>query len=80
MIPWVVLVLLLAGVLWAVRTVGIDGAEQGREQLEREWIQVRQEHILHKEALKARKDLAQVWSVLLVEKDFAPLALGITEE
>jgi Tfp pilus assembly protein PilO len=31
-------------------------------------------------AQKARKDLAQVWSVLPVERDFAPLALGITEE
>lgn len=80
LIPWIVLVLLLAGVLWAVRTVGIGGAEQGREQLEREWNQVRQEHILHTEAWKARKDLAQVWSILPVERDFAPLALGITEE
>ena len=34
LIPWLALVLLLAGVLWAVRTVGIDGAEQSRAKLE----------------------------------------------
>lgn len=79
LIPWLALVLLLAGVLLAVCTVGIDGAEQGRAKLELEWNQARQEYSRHKEALKARKDLAQVWSVLPVERDFAPLALGITE-
>jgi Tfp pilus assembly protein PilO len=80
LIPWFVWVLLLAGLLWAVRTVGVDGAEQGREKLELEWNRARQEFIHHKKAQKARKDLAQVWSVLPVEQDFAPLALGITEE
>jgi Tfp pilus assembly protein PilO len=80
LIPWLALVILLAGVLWAVHTVGIDGAEQKRAKLESEWNQARQELKHHKEAQKARKDLAQVWSVLPVERDFAPLALGITEE
>ena len=80
LIPWLALVLLLAGVLWAARTVGIDGAEQSRAKLELEWNQARQEFTHHQEAQKARKDLAQVWSVLPVERDFAPLALGITEE
>ena len=80
LIPWLVLVILLAGVLWAVHTIGIDGAEQDRAKLESEWNQARQELKHHKEAQKARKDLAQVWSVLPVERDFAPLALGITEE
>ena len=80
LIPWLALVLLLAGVLWALRTVGIDGAEQSRAKLELEWSQARQEFTHHKEAQKAWKDLAQVWSVLPVERDFAPLALGITEE
>lgn len=80
LIPWLALVLLLAGVLWAVRTIGIDGAEQSRAKLELEWSQARQEFTHHKEAQKSRKDLAQVWSGLPVERDFAPLALGITEE
>ncbi len=79
-IPWVALAVLLTGVLWAVRTVEIDGAEQRLVKLESEWNQARQSLTHHREAQKAQKDLAQVWSVLPVERDFAPLALGITEE
>ena len=30
LIPWLALVILLAGVLWAVHTVGIEGAETGK--------------------------------------------------
>jgi Tfp pilus assembly protein PilO len=80
LIPWLVLVLLLAGVLWAVRTVGVKGAEERLTKLELEANQARQELIHHKAVQKAQKDLAQIWSVLPVERDFAPLALGITEE
>ena len=80
LIPWLVLVLLLAGILSVVHTLGVDGAEQSRTKLELELNRARQEFTHHKEAQKARKDLAQVWSVLPVERDFAPLALGITEE
>jgi len=80
LIPWLAFVLLLTGILWAVRTVGVEGTEQGRVKLELQLNQARQEFRHHKEAQKARKDLAQVWSVLPVERDFAPLALGITEE
>ncbi|MCE9534990.1 MAG: hypothetical protein K8R65_01085, partial [Nitrospirae bacterium] len=80
LIPWFALVLLLAGCLWAVCIVGMNGAEQSLAKLEFEWSQAHQEYILHKAAQKARKDLAQVWSVLPGERDFAPLALGITEE
>lgn len=80
LIPWLALVLVLVGVLWVVDIVGIDGAEQSRAKLESEWNQARQDLTRHREAQKARKDLAQVWSVLPVERDFAPLALGITEE
>jgi len=80
LIPWLALVLLLAGCLWAVCIVGMNGAELSLAKLEFEWSQAHQEYILHKQARKARKDLAQVWSILPVERDFAPLALGITEE
>jgi Tfp pilus assembly protein PilO len=79
LIPWFALVLLLAGVLWTVYTVGIAGTGQSLAKLELEWSQARQEYSRHKEAQKMRKDLAQVWSILPVERDFAPLALGITE-
>ncbi len=80
LIPWLALVLVLVGILWAVRTVGVDGAEQRLAKLELEWDQARQNLMHHKAVRKAREDLAQVWSVLPVERDFAPLALGITEE
>ena len=80
LIPWLALVVVLFVVLWAVDIVGIDGAEQSRANLESEWNQARQELTRHREAQKAQKDLAQVWSVLPVERDFTPLALGITEE
>ena len=80
LIPWLALMSLLTGVLWAVHTGGVTGAEQSLAKLEIEWNQSRQEFVLHKEAQKARKDLAQVWSALPGERDFAPLALGITEE
>ena len=49
LMPWLALVVLLAGVLWAVRTVGIDGAEQSRAKFELEWSQARQEFTHHKE-------------------------------
>ena len=80
LIPWLMWVVLLSGILWAVRTVGVEGAEQSLAKLELEWNRARQEFTHHKVAQKAREDLAQVWSVLPVERDFAPLALGITEE
>jgi Tfp pilus assembly protein PilO len=79
LIPWFAFVLLLAGVLWTVYTVGIDGAEQSRAKLELEWSQARQEYFRHMKAQKVRRDLAQIWAILPVERDFAPLALGITE-
>jgi Tfp pilus assembly protein PilO len=80
LIPWLVWVLLLAGILWAVRTVGVDAADQRLTIIGSEWNQSRQQFTRHKQAQKARKDLAQVWSALPLQRDFAPLALGITEE
>jgi Tfp pilus assembly protein PilO len=34
----------------------------------------------HREARKAKKDLSRVWAVLPAERDFTPLALGISDE
>ena len=73
-----VFVLLLS--LWVVKSLGVDSAEQTRFRLATEWTQVRNEYQYHQEAWRAKKDLAQVWSALPEERDFAPLALGITEE
>lgn len=80
LIPWCLVVLALFGGLSLVRAMGLEGAERHRAQLESEWAQARQQLAHHKEAKKARQDLVEVWSVLPFERDFAPLALGITEE
>jgi Tfp pilus assembly protein PilO len=80
LIPWCLVILVLFGGLSLVRAMGLERAEQHRAQLESEWAQARQQLAHHKEAKKARQDLVEVWSVLPLERDFAPLALGITEE
>jgi Tfp pilus assembly protein PilO len=80
LIPWAgsALVLLLA--LWAVKALGVESVEQTRARLEGEWMEARKEYQHHQEARRAKKDLAQVWAALPEERDFAALALGITEE
>jgi hypothetical protein len=80
LIPWCVVVLVLFGGLLLVRAMGLEGAELHRARLESEWAQARLQLAHHKEAKKARQDLVEVWSVLPFERDFAPLALGITDE
>ena len=73
-------VCLLLAVLWAVNSLGLESAEQHHAQLSAQWAQVRKEHQQHQAARRAKQDLAQVWAALPEERDFAPLALGITEE
>jgi Tfp pilus assembly protein PilO len=80
LLPWVGIALLLLFVLFLVHGVGVVGAESKREQLEQEWVSTRQLLMQHREARKARKDLSQVWAALPAERDFSPLALGISEE
>lgn len=80
LLPWVGIVLGLLTGLSLVHDVGVVGAELKREQLEKEWTLARQLLLQHREARKARKDLSEVWAVLPAERDFAPLALGISEE
>ncbi|MDR4472703.1 MAG: type II secretion system protein M [Nitrospira sp.] len=43
-------------------------------------MKARQQLNRHKEAKKAKADLQRVWAVLPLFRDFAPLALGVTEE
>ncbi len=78
--PWLGVTLGLLLVLSLVHAVGVAGADSKRERLEQEWTSTRQLLMRHREARKARKDLSQVWAVLPAERDFAPLALGISEE
>jgi len=70
---------LLVG-LWMVKSLGMDSVEQTRSRLATEWTQARKNYQYHQDAWRAKKDLDQVWSALPEERDFAPLALGITEE
>jgi Tfp pilus assembly protein PilO len=80
LLPWVGLVMLLLAGLIAVNKIGVQGVEERRTLLESEWGRAHQILVQHREARKARKDVSQVWAVLPVERDFAPLALGISEE
>lgn len=80
LIPPAGLLFLLLLVLWGVKSFGLESVEQTRSQLVAQWAQVRKEHQHHQAARRAKKDLAQVWAALPQERDFAPLALGITEE
>lgn len=80
LVPWIGLVLLLLVLLLSVNSIGYQEADRSRVRLENEWREERKIHQHHLEAWRAKKDLAQVWSMLPDERDFAPLALGITEE
>lgn len=80
LLPWVGMALGLLLLLSLVQRVSVTGAELKRERLDKEWISARQVLIHHREARKAKQDLRQVWAVLPAERDFAPLALGISEE
>lgn len=80
LLPWVGLAALLLAGLMVVNLFVVRGLEGDRIQIEKEWGAARQMLVHHREARKARKDMSQVWAVLPVERDFAPLALGISEE
>jgi len=80
LVPWVGLSMLLFGILWLTMSFGVEPADVQLAKFEREWLQTRKAHQLHLEARQAKKDLAQVWTALPDERDFAPLALGITDE
>jgi len=80
LLPPAGLVFVLLVSLWTVKLLGMESVEQTRSRLTTDWAQVRKEYQYHQDAWRAKKDLAQVWSALPEERDFAPLALGITEE
>ena len=80
LLPLVGMVLCLFLVLLFVHDFGAAGAQMKRERLEQEWGAMRQSLLNHREARKVRKDLNKVWALLPAERDFSPLALGISEE
>lgn len=80
LLPWLGFALGLLLIWMWVHEAGVIGAETDRAKLEQEWVSARQLLARHREARKAKDDLSQVWAVLPAERDFAPLALGISEE
>lgn len=80
LLPWAGLALILLVAIWAMTSIGIGRMELTRMKLAEEWTEIRKLYQHHQDGLRAKKDLAQVWDALLEERDFAPLALGITEE
>jgi Tfp pilus assembly protein PilO len=66
--------------LFLVQDLGVAAVQATRERLENEWAATRQALMYHREARKAKKDLSRVWAALPAERDFTPLALGISDE
>lgn len=66
---------------WSViHSTVLDAAEHEKQELQRAWEGARQLFVRHKDAMRAKEDLRQVWAVFPLVRDFAPLALGVTEE
>ncbi|HET8721445.1 MAG TPA: type 4a pilus biogenesis protein PilO [Nitrospira sp.] len=80
LIPPAALVCLMLLLLSAITSFGLESTEESRARLAAQWAQIRKQHQQHQAAKRAKQDLAQVWAALPQERDFAPLALGITEE
>lgn len=58
----------------------LEPTDRERQEVQRAWIAARLQLARHKDALKTKEDLRQVWAVFPLVRDFAPLALGVTEE
>jgi Tfp pilus assembly protein PilO len=58
----------------------LEPADQERQQLQAAWVSARLQLARHTEARQTKEDLRQVWAVFPLVRDFAPLALGVTEE
>lgn len=80
LLPWGVLAIGLFVVLIVVQYGGLANLQAERLRLETEWATARQSLMHHREARNAIKALTQVWALLPDERDFGPLALGISDE
>jgi Tfp pilus assembly protein PilO len=80
LIPWGCMVIGLFVVLIIVQFIALADLQAKRQELETEWVAARQSLMQHREARNAMKDLTQVWALLPGERDFGPLALGISDE
>ncbi|WP_447602530.1 hypothetical protein [Nitrospira sp. Nam80] len=70
----------LALAAYLIHTAVLEPADRKRQELQAAWVSARLQLARHKEALKTKEDLRQVWAVFPLVRDFAPLALGVTEE
>jgi hypothetical protein len=78
--PFLALAGLLLVAAYLVRTTVLEPADRARQEVQAAWVSARLQLARHKEAMKAKEDLRQVWAVFPLVRDFAPLALGVTEE
>ena len=70
----------LALAAYFMHTAVLEPADRKRQELQAAWVSARLQLAKHKDALKTKEDLRQVWAVFPLVRDFAPLALGVTEE
>lgn len=80
LLPWGGMALGLFVVLIVVQHMWLAALQTKRQDLEAERVMVQQSLMHHREATRAAKDLTHVWALLPGERDFGPLALGISDE
>jgi hypothetical protein len=78
--PYVAVAGLLLVAVYLLHAAVLEQADQERQQLEASWVSARLQLARHQESMKTKEDLRQVWAVFPLVRDFAPLALGVTEE
>lgn len=79
-LPLMLLVCLLGAVWLVIHLVLVVPAQDRLARLEADWKAARHRLAQHVEAKRIRGDLAQVLAIFPEKRDFAPLALGITDE
>src|SRR5438309_4332981 len=80
LLPLMLLACLLAVVLVGIHLLLVVPAQDRLAQSEADWKAARNRLAQHVEAKRVRGDLAQVLAIFPEKRDFAPLALGITDE
>ena len=78
--PYVAVAGLLLVAVYLLHAAVLEQADQERQQLEASWVSARLQLARHQESMKTKEDLRQVWAVFPLVRDFAPLALCVTEE
>lgn len=78
--PFVALAVISMLAALLVHAFVLEPTDRERQDLQAAWIAARLQLARHKDALKTKEDLRQVWAVFPLVRDFAPLALGVTEE